>query len=64
MHEAFWNGLFDTRWEGAPRGPDDRSGHRDGVPRRLASWLWESGMTGPRDGTMGFSAPTPSTCGE
>ncbi len=22
MHEAFWNGLFDTRWEGAPLGPE------------------------------------------
>ena len=22
MHEAFWNGLFDTRWEGAPLGQD------------------------------------------
>ena len=22
MHEAFWNGLFDTRWEDAPLGPE------------------------------------------
>jgi len=22
MHEAFWNGLFDTRWENAPLGPE------------------------------------------
>lgn len=22
MHEAFWNGLFDTRWEGAPLGQE------------------------------------------
>ncbi len=22
MHEAFWNGLFDTRWEEAPLGPE------------------------------------------
>jgi site-specific recombinase XerD len=22
MHEAFWNGLFDVRWEDAPLGPD------------------------------------------
>lgn len=22
MHEAFWNGLFDVRWEGAPLGPE------------------------------------------
>lgn len=22
MHEAFWNGLFDARWEGAPLGPE------------------------------------------
>jgi hypothetical protein len=21
MHEAFWNGLLDTRWEDAPLGP-------------------------------------------
>ena len=21
MHEAFWNGLFDVRWEEAPLGP-------------------------------------------
>ena len=22
MHEAFWNGLFDVRWEEAPLGPE------------------------------------------
>jgi hypothetical protein len=22
MHEAYWNGLFDTRWEDAPLGPE------------------------------------------
>ena len=22
MHEAFWNGLFDARWEEAPLGPE------------------------------------------
>ena len=22
MHEAFWNRLFDTRWEDAPMGPE------------------------------------------
>ena len=22
MHEAFWNGLFDVRWEGAPLGAE------------------------------------------
>ena len=22
MHEAFWNGLFDTRWEDGPLGPE------------------------------------------
>jgi hypothetical protein len=22
MHEAFWNGLIDTRWEDAPLGPE------------------------------------------
>lgn len=30
MHEAFWNGLFDTRWEGAPLG-------REAI--RLVVWL-------------------------
>jgi hypothetical protein len=22
MHEAYWNGLFDARWEDAPLGPE------------------------------------------
>ena len=22
MHEAFWNGLLDVRWEDAPLGPE------------------------------------------
>ena len=30
MHEAFWNGLFDTRWEDAPLG-------REAI--RLVLWL-------------------------
>ena len=34
MHEAFWNGLFDTRWEDAPLG-------REAV--RLVLWLRERG---------------------
>ena len=34
MHEAFWNGLFDTRWEGAPLG-------REAI--RLVPWLRERG---------------------
>ena len=34
MHEAFWNGLFDTRWEGAPLG-------REAI--RLVQWLRERG---------------------
>ena len=34
MHEAFWNGLFDTRWEGAPLG-------REAI--RLVLWLRERG---------------------
>jgi site-specific recombinase XerD len=34
MHEAFWNGLFDTRWEDAPLG-------RESI--RLALWLRKRG---------------------
>jgi len=34
MHEAFWNGLFDTRWEDAPLG-------REAI--RLVLWLRERG---------------------
>ncbi len=42
----------------APRGRDYGLGQGDGLPRRLASRLRECGMTRPRDGAMGFSAPT------
>src|SRR5213594_2868504 len=34
MHEAFWNGLFDTRWEDAPLG-------REAI--RLVLWLRKRG---------------------
>jgi site-specific recombinase XerD len=33
MHEAFWNGLFDTRWEDAPLGPEAIR-----LVRRLSDW--------------------------
>jgi site-specific recombinase XerD len=36
MHEAFWNGLFDTRWEDAPLG-------REAI--RLVLWLRERGYS-------------------
>lgn len=36
MHEAFWNGLFDTRWEDAPLG---------GEAIRLVLWLRERGYS-------------------
>ena len=34
MNEAFWNGLFDTRWDDAPLGPE---------AIRLVVWLRERG---------------------
>jgi site-specific recombinase XerD len=36
MYEAFWNGLFDTRWEDAPLGPE---------AIRLALWLRKRGYS-------------------
>lgn len=36
MHEAFWNGLFDTRWEDAPLG-------REAI--RLVLWLRKRGYS-------------------
>ena len=36
MHEAFWNGLFDTRWEAAPLG-------REAI--RLVLWLRKRGYS-------------------
>jgi integrase/recombinase XerD len=36
MYEAFWNGLFDTRWEDAPLGPE---------AIRLAIWLRKRGYS-------------------
>lgn len=36
MHEAYWNGLFDTRWEDAPLGCE---------AIRLVLWLRERGYS-------------------
>ena len=40
MHEAFWNGLFDVRWEEAPLGPESAPGRKvkaAGTPAKTSS---------------------------
>ena len=44
MHEAFWNGLFDVRWEEAPLGPE---------AIRLVRRLRERGYASGRAGITG-----------